>query len=141
LIKAYGVIKDNTDSGQFRAIQKAGVYALHHPELTLQNCERYSRRFDLLVPALKTVGFAAAKPRASFYCYVAGPKGTRSGISFATAAAAAKYLLKNALISTVPWDAGAYLRLSVTFEAAGGAAEQRVIAELKARLERLELVF
>ncbi len=27
IVKAYGTIKDNTDSGQFRAIQKAGVYA------------------------------------------------------------------------------------------------------------------
>lgn len=49
VIAAYGRIKDNTDSGQFRAIQLAGAYALNHPELTAANCRRYSRRFDLLV--------------------------------------------------------------------------------------------
>jgi LL-diaminopimelate aminotransferase len=42
----------------------------------------------------------------------------------------------------VPWDeAGAYLRLAVTFEAAGEAIEQTVISEVKNRLERLELFF
>jgi LL-diaminopimelate aminotransferase len=142
IVKAYGVIKDNTDSGQFRAIQKAGVYALNHPELTLENCERYSRRFDLLVPALKEVGFAATKPQASFYCYVPSPTGTRSGTKFDSAADAAEYLIKNALISTVPWDdAGAYLRMAATFEADGLEAERAVVAELKERLQRLELVF
>ena len=49
LIKAYGTAKDNTDSGQFRAIQKAGVYALNHPEITEPIREKYSRRFDLCV--------------------------------------------------------------------------------------------
>jgi LL-diaminopimelate aminotransferase len=70
---------------------------------------------------------------------VASPKGTRSGVRFDSAA---EYLLKNALIATVPWDeAGAYLRLAVTFEADGEAGERKVIAELKTRLERLKLVF
>jgi LL-diaminopimelate aminotransferase len=142
IIKAYGMVKDNTDSGQFRAIQKAGVYALNHPELTLQNCERYSRRFDLLVPALREAGFAAVKPRASFYCYAPSPRGTKNGIAFNSAQAAAEYLLKNALISTVPWDeAGPYLRMSVTFEADGVEAEQAVVDDLKERLLGLELVF
>lgn len=142
IIKAYGMVKDNTDSGQFRAIQKAGVYALNHPELTLQNCERYSRRFDLLVPALREAGFAAVKPRASFYCYLPCPRGTKNGVAFNSAQAAAEYLLKNALISTVPWDeAGPYLRMSVTFEADGAEAERAVVDDLKERLLGLEMVF
>lgn len=142
IVKAYGTIKDNTDSGQFRAIQKAGVYALNHPELTQVNCERYSQRFDLLVPALKEAGFDAEKPKASFYCYVRAPKGTRSGKKFNNAEDAASFLIKEALISTVPWDdAGPHLRFSVTFEAKNRLEEQRIIAEIKWRLSRLELIF
>ncbi len=142
IIKAYGTVKDNTDSGQFRAIQKAGIYALQHPELTEPNRERYSRRFDLLVPALRELGFDARKPQGSFYCYVLAPKGTRSGIIFENAEAVSEYLIKEALISTVPWDdAGSYLRISVTFEADGPEAERRTVAELKERISRLELVF
>ncbi|HBF36249.1 MAG TPA: LL-diaminopimelate aminotransferase, partial [Firmicutes bacterium] len=132
IIKAYGTVKDNTDSGQFRAIQKAGIYALQHPELTQSNLERYSRRFDLLVPALREVGFAALKPKGSFYCYVPAPRGTRSGIIFNSAEEVSEFLIKEALISTMPWDdAGSYLRLSVTFEADDYEEEKRIVAEVK----------
>lgn len=142
IIKAYGVVKDNTDSGQFRAIQKAGIYALNHSELTEKTCAKYSRRFDLLIPALKAAGFRAEKPKASFYAYVKAPKGTKTGVAFNTAGEAADYLIKEACISTVPWDdAGAYLRFSVTFEAPTVAAEKKMMNELKNRLLKLQLVF
>lgn len=142
VVKAYGTVKDNTDSGQFRAIQKAGVYALDHPELTRINCERYSRRFDLLIPALKEIGFKVEKPRASFYCYVRAPKGTRTGRIFKNAEEVSSFLIKEAMISTVPWDdAGPYLRLAVTFEAKDHLEEERIIAEVKRRLLQLELIF
>ncbi|MBW2038523.1 MAG: LL-diaminopimelate aminotransferase [Deltaproteobacteria bacterium] len=142
IIKAYGTVKDNTDSGQFRAIQKAGIYALNHPEITKGICERYSRRFDLLCTALNEVGFAAQKPQGTFYCYVQCPKGTKSGIRFENAGEVSEYLIKKALISTVPWDeAGSYLRFSVTFEADGYDEEKKIVEELKRRLLRLELTF
>jgi LL-diaminopimelate aminotransferase len=141
-ISAYGTIKDNTDSGQFRAIQKAGVYALNNTELTCRINRRYSRRFDLLVPALNEIGFKAQKPQGTFYCYVASPKGTKSGINFNNAEEASEYLIREAMISTVPWDdAGAYLRFSVTFEAKDMEEESKIINELKLRLKALELVF
>jgi len=141
-VSAYGTVKDNTDSGQFRAIQKAGVYALNHPEIIHDNCERYSRRLELLVRALKETGFDAYKPKASFYCYVRAPRGIASGTVFRNAGEASEFILREALISTVPWDdAGAYLRFSVTFEANGREEEARIISEMKKRLERLELIF
>jgi len=34
VIAGYGNVKDNYDSGQFKAIQRAGAYALDHPEIT-----------------------------------------------------------------------------------------------------------
>ena len=115
---------------------------MNHPEITAKNSERYARRFDLLVDALKEVGFDAHKPRASFYCYVECPKGTASGIQFNNAEEVSDYLIRNALVSTVPWDgAGPFLRFSVTFEAVGYEEEKRVIEELKGRLLDLELIF
>ena len=141
-VNAYGTAKDNTDSGQFRAIQKAGIHALQNTEITDQNCERYSRRFDLLVEALKSVGFKAEKPQATFYCYVASPKGTKSGITFANAEEASTYLITESVISTVPWDdAGPYLRFSLTFDANGYEEEKKIINELKDRLNKLKLIF
>ena len=142
IIKAYATVKDNTDSGQFRAIQKAGIYALQHPELTEINSERYSRRFDLLVPVLRELGFDAQKPKGSFYCYVPAPQGTKSGLKFKNAEEVSEFLIREASISTVPWDdAGPYLRFSVTFEANDFEAEKRIVAEIKERLTGLELVF
>ena len=57
LVKAYGAVKDNTDSGQFLAIQNASAYAFDHPEITAQIAAKYSRRMDGLVPLLNRLGF------------------------------------------------------------------------------------
>ena len=142
LIKAYGTVKDNTDSGQFRAIQKAGIFALNHPQLTEGICQKYSRRFDLLVGALNEIGFSVRKPKATFYFYVKAPKGTETGVSFKDAAEFSEFLIREALISTVPWDdAGAYVRFSVTFEAETPEKEREIIDEVKARMKKLRLRF
>ena len=142
MVKAYATVKDNTDSGQFRAIQKAGIYALEHTEITEATCEKYSRRFDLLVQGLQRVGFKAVKPKGTFYCYVPAPKGTKSGITFNNAEEVSEYLIKNALISTVPWDdAGAFIRFSMTFDAKGPEEEKAIMDEIESRLAKLELVF
>src|SRR6201996_3721145 len=74
LVKAYGDVKDNTDSGQFLAIQHASAYAFAHPEITVGIAAKYSRRMDLLVSTLNKVGFKAKKPKGSFFLYVAAPR-------------------------------------------------------------------
>lgn len=141
IVQAYGTIKDNTDSGQFRATQKAGIYALNHPEITSGICDKYSRRFDLLTEALNEIGFSVAKPQATFYCYVKCPSGTESGISFKTATEFSEFLIREALISTVPWDdAGRYVRFSVTFEAEGPEDEESIIREMKERMKKLKFI-
>lgn len=141
-IKAFATVKDNSDSGQFRAIQKAGIQALNHLEITQKTIEKYSRRFDLLVNALNESGFDAKKPKGSFYCYVKAPKGTESGRIFESASEFSEYLIHESLISTVPWDdAGKFIRFSVTFEANSLDEEKEVINELKLRLKKLKLVF
>jgi len=142
VISAYGAIKDNVDSGQFRAIQKAGIYAIKHPGITEEICKKYSRRFDLLVTALNELGFNAKKPKGTFYCYVKCPKGAGRDVIFADASEVANYFIEKALISVVPWDEeGAYLRFSVTFEAETLEEEKYIIGEMKKRLGRLDLIF
>ena len=141
-VKTFGTVKDNTDSGQFRAIQKAGIQALKHTEITDNTIAKYSRRFDLLVKALNDVGFVAKKPGGAFYCYVKAPAGTENGRVFNTASEFSEFLITESLISTVPWDdAGKYIRFSVTFEADSPQKEKEVIDEMKKRMKVLKLQF
>jgi LL-diaminopimelate aminotransferase len=74
LVKAYGDVKDNTDSGQFLAIQHAAAYSFDHPEITEKIAAKYSRRMEGLVTVLRQAGFDARKPRGSFFLYVPAPK-------------------------------------------------------------------
>jgi LL-diaminopimelate aminotransferase len=141
-VKAYATVKDNTDSGQFRAIQKAAITALNNISITQKTIEKYSRKFDLLVNALVELGFKAKKPKGSFYCYVQAPVGTENGVEFKTAAEFSDFLIRQSLISTVPWDdAGKYIRFSVTFEADSMEKEIEVIEEMKKRMKKLKLKF
>src|SRR5512136_2176928 len=61
LVRAYGEIKDNTDSGQFLAIQHAAAYCFDHPAITRRIAAKYSRRMDGLVTVLSEAGFKARK--------------------------------------------------------------------------------
>lgn len=145
VIGAFGHVKDNYDSGQFIAIQKAGIYALEHTEITEKIAAKYKRRLELMVEALNSVGFAAKMPHGSFYLYVAAPKGPKNGknaLKFKTAEDVSEYLITEKLISTVPWDdVGHYLRFSATFIAKNEEDERRVVGEMKKRLGELELQF
>ena len=123
------------------------AYAYEHPGITARIAQKYSRRMDLIVPMLWRLGFAAEKPRGSFFLYVpapvaATPSGGGARTEFASAEAVAQWLITEHLISTVPWDdAGAYLRFSVTFAAGDEADEQRVVAEMERRLARYQYEF
>ena len=74
LVRAYGDVKDNTDSGQFLAIQHAAAHGFDHPEITEKIAAKYSRRMDALVAVLTKAGFQARKPKGSFFLYVKAPK-------------------------------------------------------------------
>jgi LL-diaminopimelate aminotransferase len=134
LVKAYGDVKDNTDSGQFLAIQEACAYALDHPGITQKIAAKYSRRMDGLVSVLKKHGFSARKPKGSFFLYVKCPRAA-GGTTFGSAEAFSQWMITEKLVSTVPWDdAGAYVRFSVTFAAKDQSDESRVLGELDRRL-------
>jgi LL-diaminopimelate aminotransferase len=139
VVQAYAEVKDNIDSGQFKAIQLAACAGIADKQLSDGIKEHYESRLEKLVAALRKAGFDATMPGGTFYLYVAAPTGAGT-VSFANAEDASQYLIKNHLISTVPWDdAGAYLRFAATFESKNDADDDRVIAELGKRLESANL--
>jgi len=144
LVKAYADIKDNTDSGQFLAVQHAAATAFENPKITWDTSAKYSRRMDMLVKILRQAGFTAEKPAGSFFLYSPAPKSAQNGqtVPFENAEAFSKWLIEQQLVSTVPWDeAGANVRFSVTFSAHDRADEDRVLQELAARLRPYQFRF
>jgi LL-diaminopimelate aminotransferase len=142
VVSAFGMVKDNCDSGQFKAIQRAGIHALEHPEITAEIGRKYERRLRRMVDALGAVGFDVTMPRGSFFLYTRAPKAVTGGRKFKSAEDVSEFLITEKLISTVPWDdVGHYLRFSATFLAKDETDERRVVDELKSRLSDLGLAF
>ena len=135
IVRAFADVKDNCDSGQFIAIQKAAAAALADPSIPVRVREKYHRRLDKLVKVLRGVGFDAEVPGGSYFLYVRSPRGVEGGPSFATAEDASQFLIRERSICTVPWDdAGAYLRVSVTYQAPSEADEDALMGQLESRL-------
>jgi len=142
LVNAYATVKDNTDSGQFIAIQKAAAEGLRNPWITEEIAAKYERRLGRLVALLNKLGFRATMSDGTFFLYVQAPEGTNDGLSFENGEAFSRYLIKEKLISTVPFDdAGPFIRFSATFAAEDEADESRVLDEIERRLGGLSLVF
>ncbi len=142
LVSAFGDVKDNCDSGQFIAIQKAAAAALDDDSIPQAVNAKYRRRLEKLVATLQACGFAAAMPGGSYFLYVAAPKSAAGGVTFANAEQASQLLITQSGIVTVPWDdAGSFLRFSVTYEATDDSAEDRLMEETRRRLGELQLQF
>src|SRR5436305_11816612 len=62
IVQAFADIKDNSDSGQFMAVQQAARAALEHPELGDRTREKYRRRLHKPVTALNPIRFRAHMP-------------------------------------------------------------------------------
>ncbi len=142
-VKAFASVKDNADSGQFAAIQKAAIKALeNHRAITSSICEKYERRLSKMAGTLSGIGFPARKPDGSFYLYVRIPVAAADA-KFATAEDFSQWLIREKLISSVPWDdAGSYVRFSATFVARGGIEEEeRVLKEFASRLADARFTF
>ncbi|MHC1631903.1 MAG: LL-diaminopimelate aminotransferase [Methanotrichaceae archaeon] len=70
IIDGIDQVKSNIDSGNFGAIQDAGIAALRGPkDLVNQMREIYRRRIELLYQGLKKVGLEVEKPEATFYLW------------------------------------------------------------------------
>ncbi len=142
IVQAFSDVKDNCDSGQFGAIQRAAITALDTPEIPTRIREKYRRRLDKLVKTLTACGFQCQAPGGSYFLYTAAPKGLSGGQTFANAEEASQYFITEHSIVIVPWDdAGSYLRFSVTYEAANEAEEDALMAETQRRLQSLKFQF
>ena len=142
IIAALATVKDNFDAGQFKPIQLAGSYALAHPELTEQMNTVYKRRQKLLCELLAEKGFRVTPSKGTFYLYVKAPTGMADGKTFATAEDFSQYMIREKMISVVPWDdAGHYVRFSLTFHAPTEEIEKEIMDEVRVRLADCEFVF
>ena len=113
VIQALGQVKSNIDSGAFQAVQIAGIAALEED----QNCVRemnveYTKRRDILVNGLISVGLSVAKPKATFYTWIEAPHG------YTSAEFASHLLLKAGIVATPGNGFGqegeGYVRMTLT---------------------------
>lgn len=112
VIAGLGKIKTNVDSGQFEAIQIAGVEALEgdqSPQAALR--QMYQKRRDVLLEGLRAAGLDVQPPQATFYVWIPVPRPY-------TSADFAKRLLERAGIVATPGngfgDAGeGYIRMTL----------------------------
>lgn len=151
-VSALANIKDNCDSGQFKAIQMAASQLLLSEVETISNNDdefssteeirnHYDVRLRMMVSVLQKVGFAAKMPGGSFFLLVNAPK-SAGDVEFANAEEASLFLIENCGISTVPWDdTGSYIRFSATFESESSESDVLILNELGVRLDRANLKF
>ncbi|MBQ9371864.1 MAG: LL-diaminopimelate aminotransferase [Thermoguttaceae bacterium] len=142
IVHAFADVKDNSDSGQFLAIQKAAAFALDDDSIPDRARAKYLRRLQKLVNTLNKFGFDCQVPGGTYFLYARAPKGLREGRRFANAEEVGQFLITEQSVCTVPWDnAGAYLRFSVTYLADTEEKEDELMESLAERLARIDFVF
>src|SRR3954454_15855701 len=102
-LDAYWRLKSNIDSGNFEAVQLAGVAALSpdaDAEVASMN-ELYRRRRDLMVDALRKIGVDVTPPKATIYIWAPVPEG------FESSAAYCEHVLEEAEVVVSPGGASA----------------------------------
>jgi len=141
LVQAYADVKDNSDSGQFMAVQNAAAKALRQPEIPLEIRAKYKRRLEKLVAALQEVGFQCSMPGGTYFLYTKAPV-SAGDRQFANAEEASQFLIHEQSVCCVPWDdAGSFLRFSVTYIAKNEAEEDALMHETVSRLKGMNLGF
>ena len=79
IIKGLATIKDSMDSGQFQALQEAGIAALKGSDAFVQQMrELYRGRRDAFVGRMQKGGWKMPLPPATFYVWAHTPKGFSS---------------------------------------------------------------
>jgi LL-diaminopimelate aminotransferase len=113
VIAALGTVKTNIDSGIFNAVQLAAVEALDScAGEVARMVELYTRRRDLLVSCMASLGWPAEPPKGSIYLWLRVPDGFDS-VGFST------HVLDRAGVFFTPGNAygpsgEGYVRLSLT---------------------------
>jgi len=112
-LSALSIIKTNTDSGVFKAIQAVAVAALESSGESTTNMNNiYQKRRDVLVDGLNSLGWNIERPKATFYVWAAVPKGH-------TSASFSEMLLEKTGVLVVPGSGygkygEGYFRASIT---------------------------
>ncbi|MCM1987824.1 LL-diaminopimelate aminotransferase [Methanococcoides seepicolus] len=76
LIKGFGKVKSNIDSGAFDAVQRAGITAVSSSQQCVADMNSiYQKRRDALLKGLRGIGLDAKAPKATFYMWVPTPDG------------------------------------------------------------------
>jgi len=113
LVNAIATVKANTDSGIFNAIQYAGIEALDHcDDFTEHMIELYAKRREMILAALRDLGWDYDPPKGAFYLWVPVPKGF-------TSAEFCDYLFEKCAVVAAPGAAygehgEGYIRFSLT---------------------------
>ncbi len=113
LVRALGKVKTNIDSGQFNAVQEAGIAALNLPEEELDKLRAiYRDRREVMTSALRKLGLKPLESNVTFYVWTKVPEGY-------TSAQFVGRLIEEAGIVCTPGngfgDAGeGYFRISLT---------------------------
>lgn len=130
-VAALGIIKTNTDSGQFNAIQRAGIEALlgTSPAYIKSMNELYARRRDLVIKSLNAMGWNLTPPKGTFYVWVPVPHGY-------TSASFASLLLDEAGVIVTPGSAygehgEGFIRISLTVDESRIAEAFRRMGSIK----------
>jgi LL-diaminopimelate aminotransferase len=100
------------------------------------------------VATLTRCGFQCQMPGGTYFLYTPSPRAFANGaagggpVNFENTEGASQYLITEQSICTVPWDdVGAFLRFSVTYEAADEKSEDVLMAETESRLKNIQPVF
>ena len=79
LIRALGKVKTNIDSGQFNAVQYAGITALNMPDSELDKLRAiYRERRNAITSALRKIGLSPIETDTTFYVWTKVPEGYSS---------------------------------------------------------------
>lgn len=78
-IKALGTIKNNIDSGCFKAIQEAAIKGYTAPESEIEKLNKmYKERKEVMEEGLRELGWDITPSKATFYIWIQCPKGFTS---------------------------------------------------------------
>ena len=142
IIKAFKLVKDNLDSGQFIPIQKAAIKALECKEFIKNNCEKIYNRHKKFYEICNNNNLITNIPKATFYQFVKVPKIVefnnkkiiiKSGEEFSM------FLLRKLKIMTIPYQNN--VRFSMTFTLANCNEEDNFFKEFNNRISKCKFIY
>jgi LL-diaminopimelate aminotransferase len=116
LVQGLARIKENIDSGNFQAVQEAGIAAMQQGEPEAARLRQiYRERRDVVIPALRKIGIDVEPPKATFYIWAPIPPGYETSAEFVT-----RLLQETGVVVTPGNGFGApgegYFRISLTVD-------------------------